>query len=420
MTPSPEPVVGAAAPYTPRLLEPILAEDLDTFPVVVLTGARQAGKSTLAREGEPSAARPYFTLDDFSVLDQARKAPEELLARHPTMTLDEVQREPSLLLIIKAIVDRHRPRRAGQFLLTGSANLALMDAVGDSLAGRAAYRVLHPMTRREQRGLGCAGLWGDLFREPIARWPELLQDDDVGAADWRALAERGGLPVPAVELETSSARAAWFESYVRTYLERDLRDLTNVQNLPDFRRLMRAASLRLGGLLNQSELARDVGLPSSTVQRYLGLLETSHLLVRLEPYSVNRSKRLIKAPKLYWADTGLALHLAGTDPSGPHLENLLLCDLLAWSESVRSARPQILYWRSVNGQEVDLVIELGDRLLAIEVKASGSPSHADAKHLRTFRDEYEDVVHGCLLLHNGTETFRMDERIVATPWWRVV
>src|SRR5690606_28517022 len=154
--------------------------------------------------------------------------------------------------------------------------------------------------------------------------------------------------------------STWFDGYVRTYLERDLRDLSAVQSLPDFRRLMRGAALRTGNLLNQAELGRDVGLPATTVQRHLGLLETSHLVLRLEPYAVNRTKRLIKTPKLFWADTGLALHLAGGEPTGAHLENLVVGDVVAWADAQPGPRPQVLHWRTASGQEVDIVIEHGD------------------------------------------------------------
>ena len=406
--------------YRPRLVSSSLAADLETFPVVVLTGARQTGKSTLVQEGALFRDRPYLTLDDLDVRQQAADVPHDLLQRHPRLTLDEVQREPDLLLAVKALVDRDRPRRRGRFMLTGSANLLLMEAVADSLMGRAAYRVLHPLTRREQLGMGCAGRWSELLAEPVERWPELLSEDDTPAEDWTVLAQRGGLPVPALELSSNAARATWFEGYLRTYLERDLRDLSNVQSLSDFRRLMRAAALRVGALLNQAEIGRDVGLPATTVQRHLSLLETSHLVVRLEPYSVNRTKRLIKAPKLYWADTALALHIGGGVPAGAHLENLVITDLLAWADAEPGPRPQILYWRTASGQEVDGVIEVGERLLAIEVKATVRPSHRDAKHLQAFRQEYGERVAGCLLLHGGAETFRLSDGVVAAPWWRVM
>ncbi len=406
--------------YRPRLASSSLSADLGIFPAVVLTGARQTGKSTLAREGAAFRGRPYLTLDDLDVRQQAAESPDDLLRRRPSLTLDEVQREPGLLLAVKTLVDRDRPRQRGRFLLTGSANLLLMKAVADSLMGRAAWRVLHPMTRREQLGMGCAGRWTELLAEPVEGWPDVLAEGVAPAEDWTALALRGGFPVPALELSTEAERATWFDGYLRTYLERDLRDLSSVESLPGFRRLMRAAAHRLGALLNQAQIGRDVGLTSTTAQRHLGLLETSHLLLRLEPYSVNRTKRLIKAPKLYWADTGLALHLSGGDPTGAHLENLVVVDLLAWAEAQPGPRPQILYWRTASGQEVDVVIEAGDRLVGIEVKASARPSHRDARHLQAFRREYGDAVAGCLLLHTGQETFRLTEGVVATPWWRVV
>jgi predicted AAA+ superfamily ATPase len=413
------------APYRPRAATAALMADLDAFPVAVLSGARQTGKSTLALEGEQFRDRPYLTLDDFAVRQQAASAPADLLQRHPRLTLDEVQRQPELLLAVKALVDRDRPRRRGRFLLTGSANLLLMKAVADSLAGRAGWRTLLPLTRREQLGQGRAGLWPELLAEPVDRWPALLRDGAGPAApsppeDWRAFARRGGLPVPALELPTDAARAAWFEGYVRTYLERDLRELSQIQSLTDFRRLMRAAALRTGGLLNAADLGRDLGLPPTTVLRHLGLLEVSHLLHRLEPYAVNRTKRLIKAPKLYWTDPGLALHLAGAEPDGAHLENIVIHDLLAWSTSTVGPRPQVMHWRTASGQEVDAVVELGDRLLAVEVKATATPTAHDARHLRAFRAEYGDAVAGCLLLHTGDDVYRLEEGIVVAPWWRVV
>jgi predicted AAA+ superfamily ATPase len=405
--------------YRPRLLQPTLERALAAFPVVVVTGARQTGKSTLVRQegGEP-APRPYLTLDDLDVLAQAREEPDALVARAARLTLDEVQRAPDLLLAVKRAVDQRRT--AGRFVLTGSANLLLMRAVSESLAGRAAYLALWPMTRREQAGLGRAGLWSELLAADDADWPDVLAANDAGPADWRELARRGGYPTPALQLDSAGARAAWFAGYARTYLERDLQELSSISALPDFRRLMRAACLRLGQLVNQTELGRDVGLPQPTVLRYLNLLETSYELVRLQAYSVNRSKRLIRTPKLYWCDTGLALHLAGQEaPGGPHLENLVLSDLQAWRDS-QLETPEVLYWRTATGEEVDFVVESAGRLLPIEVKATTRPRVADARHLRSFRAEYPDIARAGLLLHVGEETSWIAPGVLATPWWRVL
>lgn len=207
---------------------------------------------------------------------------------------------------------------------------------------------------------------------------------------------------------------------MRTYLERDLQQLSSISALPDFRRLMRAAGLRLGQMLNQTELARDVALPQPTVHRYLNLLEVSFLLIRIPAYAVSRTKRLIKTAKLYWGDTGLALHLAGdAKPAGPHLENLVLLDLVAWRE-VRADRAEILYWRTAVGEEVDFVIEAGQSLLPIEVKASSRSHLGDAAGLRAFRREYPKTARRGLLLHAGTQLEWLGEDALAAPWWMVL
>lgn len=400
----------------PRLVGAALAERLRVMPAVVVTGARQTGKSTLA-EHLVQGERRYRSLDDFDVLDAARRDPEALVGGTEPVTLDEVQREPGLLPAVKRAIDRNR--KPGRFLLTGSANLLLMRQVSESLAGRASYLTLWPMTRREQRGLGRAGSWEELLAAPDTQWRDLLAAGDDGTEDWHALVRRGGFPSPAIELAKPAERAIWFDGYVRTYLERDLQDLATISALPDFRRLMRAACLRLGQLVNQTELARDVALPQPTVHRWLNLLETSYLLVRLPAYAVNRTKRLIKAPKIYWGDTGIALHLAGAEPDSAHLENLVLHDLLAWRDA-HLERTELSYWRTTLGEEVDFVIEAGGKLLPIEVKATARPRLADCTHLRTFRAEYGKKARAGLLLHTGSTLDWLAPDVLAAPWWRVL
>jgi hypothetical protein len=400
-----------------RLVTGSLRDRLRVMPAVVVTGARQAGKSTLARDLAPGGRR-FLSLDDLDVVDQARRDPEAVVGGAQPVTLDEVQREPDLLRAVKRAIDRRRT--PGRFLLTGSANLLLMRRISESLAGRASYLTLWPMTRREQLGLGRAGVWEELLSARDDDWLDLVAAQPDEPADWRALARRGGFPTPALALRRADERAVWFDGYVRTYLERDLQDLSSIAALPDFRRLMRAASLRLGQLVNQTELGRDVALPQPTVHRYLNLLETSYLLVRLPAYAVNRTKRLIKSPKLYWGDTGVALHLAGgAEPGGAHLENLVLHDLLAWRDA-RIERAEVLYWRTAVGEEVDFVIETGGRLLPIEVKATTRPRLADAAHLRTFRVEYGKKARAGLLLHAGSALEWLTPDVLAAPWRRVL
>jgi uncharacterized protein len=400
----------------PRLLSGVLERHLAAMPAVVLTGARQAGKSTLAQA--VGAARRYWSLDDLDVRDAARRDPEQLLGGEAPVTIDEVQREPDLLHAIKRAVDRRRVR--GRYLLTGSANLLLMRGVSESLAGRASYLTLWPMTRREQLGLGTAGAWDELFAHQESEWPAILDAQTAPDEPWVDLARRGGFPTPALELESVEDRVVWFDGYVRTYLERDLQDVASIASLPDFRRFMRAVCLRLGQIVNQTEIGRDVALPQPTMHRWMNLLEASHLLVRLPAYAVNRTKRLIKAAKIYWADTGLALHLAQhPEPQGAHLENIVLHDLLAWREARRD-RPEIAYWRTASGQEVDFVVEAAGRLLPIEVKATTRPRLSDAVHLRSFREEYGKRALAGLLLHAGETMDWLAPDVLAVPWWRVV
>ena len=261
---------------------------------------------------------------------------------------------------------------------------------------------------------------GELIGSEDKDWLDLLASQPDRQEDWRTLARRGGFPVPSVHLADDRERAIWFDGYVRTYLERDLQALSSISALPDFRRLMRATCLRLGQLVNQTELGRDVALAQPTVHRYLNLLETSYLLVRVPAYAVNRTKRLIKSPKLYWGDTGVALHLTQeATPGAAYLENLILNDLLAWRDA-RLEPAEVLYWRTSIGEEVDFVVEAGDRLLPIEVKATKRPRLRDARHLRTFRAEYGDQARPGLLLHGGAITEWLTPDVLAAPWWRVI
>jgi predicted AAA+ superfamily ATPase len=411
-------IISGVTSY-PRLASVALAAIERALPVAVVTGARQTGKTTLVRELAGTSDRRYLTLDDLDVLEQAQQAPDDLAGRAPRVTLDEVQRAPDVLLAVKRAVDAKR--RRGQFILTGSANLLLMRSVSESLAGRAGYLTLWPMTRREQAGLGRAGLWPELLDAPDGDWLDVVAADSMAAADWHQLARRGGYPTPALDLDQADDRATWFGGYVQTYLERDLADVGSVASLPDYRRLMRATCLRLGQMLNQTELGRDVALPQPTVHRWLNLLETSYQLVRLPAFSRNRTKRLIKTPKIYWVDTGLALHLAGGAPGGAHLENLVLSDLLAWRDAaVSTARPDIYYWRTATGEEVDFAIESGNRLVPIEVKTTTRPRVDDARHLRSFRAEYGRAAGPGLLLHAGDALEWLAPGILAAPWWRVL
>ncbi len=408
--------------YRPRALSRVVEEALRRHPVVVVSGARQTGKTTLVRNLPSAGKRHFETLDDLETLELARRRPEELLARGDRLTIDEVQRAPEFLLAVKRDVDARR--RPGRFLLTGSANLLLMKQVADSLAGRAVYLLLSPFTGGEKRGEGTTPNWTDVLRcstvrQAMGRLAELRPP----STDWRVEVLRGGMP-RAVLARSGRERQAWFDGFVATYIERDLRDLSQVASLPDFRRLMGLACQRVGQVLNQSELARDAGLAQATAHRYLNLLETTFQICRVPAYSVSRTKRLVKSPKLYWRDAGLAAHLAGLGQvkdlsgssalAGALLENLVLGGLLAWRET-SPAGPQIHYWRTTGGAEIDFVIESGKRLIPIEVKAAARVRVDDLRHLEAFQSEHTDRAPLAVVLHDTETPHILTRGIVGLP-----
>jgi hypothetical protein len=403
----------------PRWFRSNLQAALRVMPVTVLTGARQTGKTTLTQAIEP--ARAYFTLDDVGVLDQAERNPDSLLSTRPVI-LDEVQRAPQILLAVKRAVDTHR--RAGDFILTGSANLLLMKHVADTLAGRAIYLDLQPFCPTEWQERKDALLPLERLFAPDFDWREW--PDEPG--DWPTWLLRGGFP-PALEIVSEMDRGLWFSAYVQTYLERDLRQLSAVSSLPDFQRLMMLAAQRTGRLLNQADLARDAALSHPTTHRYLNLLETGCLITRIRPISTNPSTALVKAPKLLWTDCGLAAWLAGIKSSadmklrmdaGYWLEQALFQTLDTW-RALDPHQRKLHFWRDRAGHEVDFILEEAGKLVALEIKASSQVTPSDAIGIRTFWDGLKrkgSLVRG-VVLHGG-KARPLEADVVALPWgWMV-
>jgi len=402
-----------------RWFQKNLEAALRVLPVSVLTGARQTGKTTLSRSVTPT--RSYLTLDDIGVLDQALRTPDSLLASRP-VTLDEVQRAPQVLLAIKRAVDERR--KAGDFLLTGSANLLLMGHVADTLAGRAIYLELPPFCPSEwESRKGALSPLDRLFANDfdLKEWP-------AETGDWPGWLLRGGFP-PALQIESDADRALWFGSYIQTYLERDLRQLSAVSSLPDFQRLMIFAAQRTGKVINQADIARDAALSHPTAHRYINLLETGCLIVRLRPFSMNLSGGMVKSPKLLWADCGLAANLAGIRTendatkridSGFWLEQTLFQTLQTW-RALDPHRRNLYFWRNREGREVDFILEQDRQLVAIEVKAGNQVSSSDASGIAAFRDSLKTksmLVRG-VVLHGG-QARPLAEGTLALPWgWMV-
>ena len=403
------------AHYRFREITPALLSAVKEMPVVVLTGMRQSGKSTLLQREPSLRKRRYVSLDDFAVLEMAEKDPESLISGDGPLTIDEAQKAPQLLQVIKRSVDKKR--KPGRFLLSGSANFALLKNVSESLAGRALYMELSPMNRREISGT--VGEESSLFHFIRAnRWPERKIAAPIGAGEIL----RGGMP--SVSLKEVKHPGLWFRGYEQTYLERDMRNISQVEDLIPFRNLLRLAAMRTGQVLNCSELGRDAKLNSSTVARHLSLFETSFLIARLSPYFLNQASRLIKSPKLYLSDSGLAGYFAGIeepnklggDPfSGPLLETYVYQNLISLLRS-RQTGGRLCFWHVQGRHEVDFIMEIGRKTYAIEIKNGSRWKGKDLTGLRTFLGSTPACQAG-ILAYNGAggEAVSLGERLWAVP-----
>ena len=290
--------------YISRWITPSLQVALRDHPIVVLTGPRQVGKSTLLANAEPTRDLFYLTLDDLDVLAQANRDPAALLSGRKSIVIDEIQKAPKLLSEIKRAVDKSNRRM--RVVLSGSANLLLMEKVSETLAGRAVFTTLDAMANMESKSQAPSVVLSNLF---TGTWPEdgRADADDISVSE---VVLRGFIP-PVLHFSEVTSVIQWWEGYVSTFLERDLRTISRIESLPDFRRLMTALALRSGQIINQTDIARDLKLSQPTVHRYVNMLEMMCLLHRLPVYAVNQTKRLVKSPKFYWFDPGLACFLAG-------------------------------------------------------------------------------------------------------------
>lgn len=402
--------------YRRNITENILDALSDT-PVVFLRGARQTGKSTLVRAiaDGPYPAR-YVTLDNAGTLSAASADPAGFIAGiEKPVVIDEVQRVGDLLLAIKEDVDRNR--LPGRYLLTGSADVLTIPRVADALAGRMEVLTLWPLSTDEMRGGGRNMIDGFFAEE----FPKRIHVDP--GFELAACVTAGGFPEP-VRRASLRRRRAWFESYVTTLLDRDIRDLARVQDLAAMPRLLRLLAGRTATLHNRSEVSRSSGIPNSTLSRYMALLEMTFLVRALPAWSSNLGKRLVKAPKLLMIDTGLACHLLGLDEEGFRqggelagrvFENFVALELFkhaSWSDE-----PANLYhFRSQTGREVDVVIEGGGgRVVGVEIKLSASPSPRDFSGLHVLREHLgEKFVRG-ILIYTGAEIVPFGDRLHAVP-----
>ncbi len=425
--------------YRRRELTTLVREALGAWPVVVVTGLRQSGKTTFLRQDPSVQGRRYHSLDDLATLDAARQEPEALIRGDHPVTIDEAHHSPELLSAVQRAVDRHPV--PGRYLLSGSANFAGLREVSESLAGRVSYLNFLPFTRRERMGrLTARPFICQLLDSQIE--PSKLFDSMHFGPDVEPLEEdeilNGGHLGPDVEplvedeildggltpivLGEATNRRHWLQGYEQTYLERDARSLTQVADLVSLRHLLRLAALRSGSLLNISNLARDAKLPTTTASRYLSLLETSLVVTRLPPYLRSRTARLIKSPRLFVSDSGLAAHLAGVgdlrvtadEPLRGALFETYVLQNLAGILSAHRPRAELSFWSVQGRYEVDFVVTEEQRSVAIEIKAATHFGKSDLSGLRAFMEKTRDVALG-ILAYNGSEALPIGKRLYAVP-----
>ena len=407
-----------------RNIEERVREAIGHARVVLINGPRQAGKTTLVRElmdfGEEAN---YVTFDDISSLSYAQRDPAGFVDQFRGMTIiDEVQRAPEVFLPIKMAVDRNK--RAGAFVLTGSANVLALPKLADSLAGRLQIVTLWPLSQGEIEGEKenfIDWVFDEEFRLPGAFKGE--------RAEVLRRALRGGYP-NVIERKTERLRQLWLESYVTTLINRDVREIGNVRDLKDFPVLLNALAIRSGTLLNLSDISRTVGISHETLRRYMALLETLWLFVELPAWSSNLARRLVRTPKITLSDTGLMAGLLNLDERRLHREPVYLGQLLesfavmelrkqlGWSET----RAGMFHFRDSKGAEVDVILESpAGQIVGIEVKATMTPRAEDFSGLRHLQTLVGDRFRRGVLLHTGDTAISPSKDLFALPFealWR--
>jgi uncharacterized protein len=407
-----------------RNLQNVVRESLACFRVVSVTGPRQAGKTTLVREVAKERGMGYASLEDASLRAMASADADAWLeALGPSAAIDEIQHVPDLFRAIKRRVDASK--RPGQYLITGSALWLSLPAIGETLAGRVALLHLWPFSYAERESrepfdldLLCGAAWKP---EAIAQCINTPSRGE-GMNDWlEGAIIRGGYPEPSV-IEKPAMRKLWFESYMSTYLQRDVLDITRIEHPDAYRRLIRLMATRTGQLLNGSALARDLGLPQPTLKRYLDWLTWTYQQFNAEPFSANIGKRLVKTPKAYWSDTGMVAAMLGF-ASWPEVVDAGMDGALLETWVANEIRKRLdveglsplYFWRTHGGGEVDFLLEHKGKVTAIEVKRGIRVDLRDLKGLKECQDALGKRFNRGIVLYGGKDVLALTRDIYAVP-----
>jgi uncharacterized protein len=387
-----------------------LRRDAKFYPIVTLTGPRQSGKTTLARACFPDYT--YVSLEDIDQREFAVEDPRGFIERYgESVIIDEAQRAPDLFSYLQTAVDKDD--RPGRFVLTGSQNLLLMERISQSLAGRSGILHLLPFSRSELEQ-----------QEPLAKGdPEAIFGNSVSGLDcWRLI--RSGF-YPRIH-ERGIPPEIWLNDYLRTYVECDVRALVNVGDQETFERFLRLCAGRTGQLLNFAALGADCGIAPDTARRWISVLKTSFVVFLLRPHHENFNKRIIKSPKLYFYDTGLACALLGirtddqlfTHPArGALFENFIISEVVkAYTHDRRD--PPLSFWRDQTGHEIDLLIEEAGQLYPVEIKSGATIKASHLEGLQRWNRLTGTPVENSRLIHSGAETRRQQD-IAVCPWYAV-
>lgn len=401
--------------YIPRWLETRIAEALKSHPVVVLTGPRQVGKSTLLDNASFLKDWRYLTLDDRDALEQAREDPKGLFLEDRPTIIDEVQRCKELLVTVKYFVDKSERRR--NFIVSGSGNISLRQAPRETLAGRARYLHLAGFGFRESKELSPQGILDEIWRGQEIELSSTKSDIDITQAVWR-----GSLP-GIVLAPNEKIAVERLGGYTDTYIQRDIKDLVKIRHPENFRKLMEALARATGWESVQEELSNACGENRVNVSRYISLLKDTNLLYELKGY-VEKGERAYKQSKYYWFDSGTACFLAGIHSSeelkkprakGRYLENFILQQILSWA-SLQLMPPEIFYWKPKNGDtEVDFVVSSAGRGIGIEVKSSREVTFGNTRSMREFLKTHPQITKG-IIVYGGEKIYPIATNIYAVPW----